>query len=238
MNLIVDIGNSFIKLAILDNGEIKSHSRNEKVKVSDITALYKKYRFERVIVSSVRKKDPYFVDHLIINYDTHVLSYKSKLPINNLYKTPKTLGKDRLAAVVAANHSYPNKNCLVIDIGTCIKYDYIDKLKNYHGGNIAPGVQLRLKSMHHFTSALPLVAKKWNAEILGVDTKSAIQNGAIWGIKLEIESFIKTLTQKMGSLTVILTGGGATYFGEIIESKIFVDSNLLLLGLEAILDYN
>ena len=92
--------------------------------------------------------------------------------------------------------------------------------------------------MHHFTSALPLVSRKWNEELLGSSTKSALQNGAIWGVKLEIESFIKTLTKKRGQMTVILTGGDASYFGERIESKIFVFPNFLLKGLNAILEHN
>ena len=140
--------------------------------------------------------------------------------------------------MVAAATSYPNKSTLVIDIGTCMTYDYLDKGKTYLGGNIAPGVELRLKAMHHFTSALPLVSRKWNEELLGSSTKSALQNGAIWGVKLEIESFIKTLTKKRGQMTVILTGGDASYFGERIESKIFVFPNFLLKGLNAILEHN
>ena len=112
-----------------------------------------------------------------------------------MYKTPATLGLDRLAAVVGAVNIYPKKNVLVIDIGTCMTYDYVDKYNNYHGGNISPGIELRLNAMHHFTSALPLVKRKKNKEMLGKSTKEAIQNGAVLGIKFEIERFIKTLTK-------------------------------------------
>ena len=160
------------------------------------------------------------------------------MPITNLYGTPKTLGLDRLAAVIGAASEYPKKKCLVVDIGTCMTYDYIDHKGNYYGGNIAPGAELRLMSMHHFTSALPLVKRKWNEEMLGKSTKTAIQNGAIWGMKLEIEGFIKTLTSKKGKITVLLTGGDASYFGEILDSEIFVASNLLLKGLHEILKFN
>lgn len=238
MNLIVDIGNSFIKLAIFSDGEMTFFKRYKKVNVYDLKQLKKKFDFEKVIISSVRKSHPYFVKHLIKKYKALVLSHKTKLPIVNKYGTPKTLGLDRIAVAVGAFIEYPKQNALIIDIGTCMTYDYIDKKGNYLGGNIAPGVELRLNAMHHFTSALPLVKRSWNAEILGKDTKSAIQNGAVWGVKLEIEAFIKTLTKKIGHLTVILTGGDATFFGEILDSKIFVDSYLLLKGLNEIIEYN
>ncbi len=239
MNLIVDIGNSFIKLAVLDSSnEVHFFQRYEKVLVRDIKKLAKKYGFTHSIVSSTRTGTPYFIEYINKHYKLIILSHTTKVPIKNKYGTPKTLGRDRLAAVVGASKLYPKKNVLVIDIGTCITYDYIDKKGQYWGGNIAPGVELRLQAMHHFTSALPLLKRKWNKDILGKSTTTAIQNGAVWGIKLEIESFIKTLTGKKGQMTVILTGGDASYFGELIDSEIFVDSNLVLKGLNDIIEYN
>ena len=239
MHLIIDIGNSFIKLAILDQAnEVHYYKRYDKVLVTDLKQLYKKFQFEKAIVSSTRTGRPYFLKYLEKHHGLVTLSHKTKLPITNKYGTPKTLGRDRIAAVVGAITAFPRKNCLVIDLGTCITYDFIDKKKTYWGGNIAPGVELRLKAMHHFTSALPLVDRKWNKNILGNSTLAALQNGAVWGIKLEIESFIKTLTDKKGQLTVILTGGDASYFGERLDSEIFVDSNLVLKGLNDILVYN
>lgn len=222
----------------MEAGEVTYLKRLKKVLVKDIKSLRKKYPFERCIVSSVRKTKPYFLDYLTKHHGLITLSHKTKVPVTNNYGTPKTLGLDRLAAVVGAASEYPGERALVIDIGTCMTYDFIDEKKRYWGGNIAPGVELRLQAMHHFTSALPLVKRKWNPEILGSSTKTAIQNGAVWGIKLEIESFIKTLTSKKGHLHVILTGGDATYFGELIESEIFVAPNLLLKGLNEILKYN
>ncbi len=159
------------------------------------------------------------------------------LPIKNLYKTPKTLGMDRLAGVMGAQAMYPGKNVLVMDLGTCIKYDFIDAKGCYHGGNIAPGLSMRLSSMHEMTGKLPLVAAKFNKEVLGKSTTEAMQNGAVWGIKLEIEGFIKTLTEKWGDITIILSGGDSNYFGEIIESKIFVCPDLILIGLNQTLNH-
>ena len=238
MYLIIDIGNTFIKLAIFQDGKIVYNKRVKKVLVRDIKAINKKYPFSASIVSSVRVKSAYFIEYLKKNHNLLELTHKTKVPIKNRYKTPRTLGLDRLAAVVGAANMYPKKNCLVIDIGTCMTYDFIDDKRNYFGGNIAPGVELRLMSMHHFTSALPLLKRKWHAEMLGDTTKSAMQNGAVWGVKLEIEAFIKTLTSKKGKMAVLLTGGDASYFGEIIDSEIFVAPNLLLKGLHDILEYN
>jgi type III pantothenate kinase len=238
MNLIVDIGNSFMKLAIYQDGELLEVSRHKKVLVKDIKALHAEYPFSRSIVSSVRKEKPYFLSYLAKHHKLLTLSHKTKVPIKNEYGTPQTLGLDRLAVMVAAAVTYPDQSALVIDIGTCMTYDYLEKGKTYLGGNIAPGVELRLKAMHHFTSALPLVSRSWNDAQLGMSTKEALQNGAVWGIKLEIEAFIKTLTKKRGKMTVILTGGDATYFGEHLDSKIFVAPNFLLKGLNAILEHN
>lgn len=238
MNLIADIGNSFIKLAVFDEDNILFLKRYKKVLVKDIKKIQDKFPFTYSISSNVRRTDPPFIKHLASNYHHLALSHKTKVPITNLYKTPKTLGLDRLAVAAGAAIIHPKKNVLVIDIGTCVTYDYVDKKAKYWGGNISPGVELRLRGMHEFTSALPLIKRKWNKAILGTTTKEAMQNGAVWGLKLEIEGFIKTLTRHKGSLVTILTGGDAAYFGEIVDSKIFVAPNFLLRGLDKILLYN
>ena len=238
MNLVVDIGNSRIKIAIF-NGKKLIHSQSGKsFLVKDLRSLEKKYAFKQSIMSSVRSKQPYFVQYLFRNYDLLVLDHKTKTGLKNHYKTPKTLGKDRLAASVGAANMFRNKNVLVIDLGTCIKYDFVSKEGVYEGGNIAPGLYMRLEAMHKFTSQLPLVKPKWNEDMLGKSTKEALQNGAVRGILFEITDFIKTLTKKKGRIHVILTGGDADFFARTLESKIFVDPNLVLKGLNDILLYN
>ncbi len=238
MNLIIDIGNTFIKLAIYNDDKLLFLERYKKVRVSDINDIRKKYPFQKAILSSVRRSHPYFIQHLQKNYHLTILSHKTKVPVKMVYKTPKTLGLDRLAAVVGALAAYPNKKILVIDIGTCMTYDYVDDKKIYHGGNISPGIELRLHAMHDYTSSLPLVKRKKHEDLLGKSTRHAIQNGAVWGVKLEIEAFIKILTKKHGRLMVILTGGDAIYFGDWLESKIFVNPNLVLDGLNHLLNTN
>lgn len=237
-NLVFDIGNTLIKVAVFNKRKCVFKKAYNRVLVRDIQALDDKFAINAAIVSSVRKKSPRFIQHLSKNYHLILLDYKTKIPIVNLYKTPKTLGLDRLAAVVGAHMNYPKKNNFVIDLGTCIKYDFIDNTGHYHGGNIAPGLEMRLEAMHQMTSKLPRVKKSKKNSILGRSTTEALQNGGVWGIKSEIEGFIKTLTKSKGKITVILTGGDAEYFGDMIESKIFVIPNLVLNGLNEILLYN
>lgn len=237
-NLIIDIGNTFIKLAVYQNQNLKYVVSKRKVLVGDIKKLNKKYGFKHAVLSTVRLNNPQFVQHLSKNYHLLILSHKTKLPIVNNYGTPMTLGLDRLAGVVGAHLKYPKKKVLLVDMGTCIKYDYIDDNGIYLGGNIAPGLEMRLESMHVMTSKLPRVKRSKKNELLGNSTTKALQNGAVLGIKCEIEGFIKTLTKKKGKIKVILTGGDAEYFGEMIESKIFVIPNLVLSGLNEILLFN
>jgi len=237
-NLVVDIGNSFIKLAIYKGKKIVYKESKKVVLVRDIKAIQEKYGFENVILSSVREKSQRFVQHLVKNYHLLLLSHKTRIPIVNTYKTPKTLGLDRLASAVGGYKEFPNKNVLIVDLGTCAKYDFVDKEGVYLGGNIAPGLEMRLESMHILTSKLPRVKRNDKNSLLGKSTTEALQNGAVLGLKSEIEGFIKTLTKKKGKITVILTGGDAEYFGKLVESKIFVIPNLVLKGLNEILLYN
>ena len=130
------------------------------------------------------------------------------------------------------------KGCLVIDAGTCITYDFIDSEGIYHGGNIAPGINMRLKAMFTFTESLPLVERKKLVSPIGKDTNSSLLTGGQLGAMLEMEGFIKLYKDKFGPLNVILTGGDANYFANKMKTKIFVNSNLVLVGLNQILNYN
>ena len=155
-----------------------------------------------------------------------------------MYETPETLGKDRLAAVVGASFLKPGKDILVIDAGTAITYDFINSKKQYLGGNIAPGINLRLRSLHEFTQRLPLVQVNSESPLLGVDTNSALVSGALYGIVFEIDGYISTLKIKYPQLSVFLTGGSTFYFDTKLKSPIFAEKNLVLIGLNRILQYN
>lgn len=166
------------------------------------------------------------------------LSHKTALPITNAYKTPETLGRDRLSVAVAAADLFPKKNCLIIDAGTCITYDFIDKKGVYHGGSIAPGIEMRLKAMNAFTANLPLIQRKKLSQTIGKDTETSIRTGAQHGATMEIEGNIEHYTALFGRLQVLLTGGDAKYFAKNLKTQIFVNQNLVLLGLNKILNYN
>lgn len=236
--LAIDIGNSFAKLAILKNGDIVHKERHHKLLVGNVNALHKKFGFSKAILSSTRVLDQRVITAIQRKYDIIILDHNTPIPIKNLYRTPETLGRDRLAAVIGAYVMYPKQNCAVIDLGTCNTFDLIDKNGNFHGGNISPGVDMKLKAMNHFTSKLPLPNRQFNDDPMGKDTTSALQNGAFWGTIFEIESFIHRMNALFTPLNVILTGGDAEIFGSKLNSKIFVAPNLVLVGLHEILKYN
>jgi len=224
MNLCIDIGNTRTKVAVFDQDEAVYFKAKKKWLVADFKKLISKHAIDASIISTVKKSRPSFFNYLNRNTSLIEFTHKTPVPISNKYGTPKTLGRDRLAAAIGAYASFPKKNNAIIDIGTCVKYDYIDKNGVYFGGNIAPGVEMRLKAMHHFTAALPSIKHKQPKNLLGLSTGEAMNNGAVLGVVFEIESFIRRLKAEKGSINVILTGGAASFFGEIVKSKIFVDS--------------
>jgi type III pantothenate kinase len=165
-------------------------------------------------------------------------TYQTPIPIRNLYRTPQTLGVDRLAAVIAAYTTKPHHPALVIDAGTCITYDFIDEHGQYQGGNISPGMEMRLKALHEFTSKLPKIEVSGETPDYGYSTETAIRSGVIRGIEHEISGYIQHLKKNYPSLLVFLTGGNEFSFDTNLKSGIFADGFLVLKGLNRILDYN
>jgi len=156
MNLCIDIGNSRTKLAVYDtdNSLIKLIIR-EEITVAKLDKVLKKYQIQHVIVSSVKKKQGKYKRILSSKVKFYMeLDATSSVPVSNLYESPETLGRDRLAAVVGASTNFPNSDILVIDAGTCVTYDLIDQHKNYFGGNILPGLEMRFKALAHYTDKL------------------------------------------------------------------------------------
>jgi type III pantothenate kinase len=238
LNLCIDIGNTFIKLAVVNKNEVLHKDVVRKVYVAQLKKIRERYDFRNVIVGASGRLPKSMMRHLEKNYHLLVLSAETDLPIEIGYKTPGTLGRDRVAAVVGANCIYPEHDNCVIDIGTCITYDVILKSKYYLGGNIAPGVELRLKAMNDYTANLPLVQRGNLDGFIGTTTEEALQNGATIGTLLEIKSFIEGIQQKYSRINVILTGGDADFFAKKINSKIFVNPNLVLIGLNEIMNFN
>lgn len=239
MNLCIDQGNSSSKIGIFDQNELIESVTVKELTLISILELINKYPINACILSSVILTNDDLLNELTANWpDTIVLSHETPIPVENRYKTPETLGKDRLAAVVGASFLKPDTDLLVIDAGTAITYDFIDAHNVYHGGNIAPGLDLRLRSLHEFTQKLPLVNATVDSPDLGNDTQSALISGALYGIVYEIDGYINHLKIKYPQLSAFLTGGSIFYFDTKLKNAIFAERNLVLIGLNRILQYN
>jgi len=167
-----------------------------------------------------------------------VLSAETPVPVNNLYKTPETLGKDRLAAVVGAHSLFPDKNILVLDAGTALTIDFIDKDGNYRGGNISPGLNMRFRALHEYTQKLFLQSQSDEYQFLGCDTASAITSGVQNGIIFEINYYIDHFVKQFPGLVTILTGGDVNFLVDKIKKYIFAEPNLVFIGLMKIIEFN
>lgn len=201
--------------------------------------FYKKYDIDKCIVSSVVDlKDEVKNNLKLIDVPVVEMNHKLKLPVNNLYSTPETLGSDRIAGIVGANYYYPDNDILVIDAGTCITYDFIDSSNNYLGGNISPGVDIRFKSLNSFTSRLPLLDNGGDCPLIGYNTETAIRAGVMRGAEFEVLGYISEMRNKYPELLVFLTGGYTFSFEISPKNKIFADKFLVLKGLNRLLEYN
>ena len=239
MKLIIDIGNSTCKMVAFRGDEPVDVIRAENGELSGIEEFVVKHKFTRGIVGSVRDLTA-SEEAALGNLKFPLLRFTpaTPVPITNRYRTPETLGSDRLAAVIGASSLKPGKDLLIIDAGTCITYEVIDARGNYWGGNIAPGMQMRLRALHEFTARLPLVEPDGEVPGMGYDTETAIRSGVLRGMKYEIEGYIKSMRSKFPNLLVFLTGGDNINFDTNIKNIIFSDKYIVPRGLNKILDYN
>ena len=226
------------KVALFSENELISKS---KFTYSDVNLFYAwlekiNEKNINIIVSSVVNQT-IDLSKLSINRVIY-LDENTELPIINDYETPKTLGNDRLANAVAANSLNPNQNSLVIDMGTCIKYDLINSKGIYLGGNISLGLTMRYKALNHFTDQLPLLNPSNFKNTHGIDTESSIRCGIELAIEHEINGFIDRYTTEFKPLTIFMTGGDLKYFDKSFKNDIFANSDLTLIGLNEILRHN
>lgn len=240
MNLVIDVGNTLIKLGVFDLGQLKLRKTCSKTEVSQvITEISESHPdIKNTIVASVGNLADDLLAKLQEHYSVLHLDQKTKVPFENKYSTPQTLGVDRIAVISAAAQQYPNKNVLVIDAGTCITYDFIGSDNLYHGGAISPGISLRYKSLNSFTEKLPLLNAECPKNLIGDSTATSIHSGVVNGVLYEIDGFIENYKAKTADLTVILTGGDTHFLRDSIKNDIFANSNFLLEGLNHILEYN
>lgn len=239
MNLIIDVGNTRIKTAVFDDSKmIHNESLTNDSFVSEAKKIIKKYKCTSAIISSVGSVNKSQIDELRAEINLIELDYNTKVPFVNKYATPKTLGVDRIALVSSAIATYPNKNVLIIDTGTCITYDFVNNEGNYYGGAISPGLQMRYKALNVFTEKLPLLEPSEKFELLGNSTETSIHSGIINGVINEIDGIIKQYRKKNTDLTVVLTGGDVNFLSNRLKNSIFANPNFLLEGLNTILTYN
>ncbi|MDD7886539.1 type III pantothenate kinase [Flavivirga sp. 57AJ16] len=240
MNLIIDVGNSFVKLAVFEEGMLK---HKEVVRLNfvleGINILKEKYiSIKKAIISSVGKLNKGDIKAISKSFDVMILDANIKLPFKNLYATPNTLGVDRIALVCASVEQFSNNNVLIIDAGTCITYDFVTAKNEYIGGAISPGLRMRYKSLNNLTVNLPLLESEIPKSITGNSTNESIHSGVVFGILKEIEGIIDEYRRKYSDLTVILTGGDTNFLSKQLKSSIFANSNFLLEGLNFILQFN
>lgn len=236
INLIVDMGNTRIKTGVFKGQKLEYvnfFDSPDQIKLKEIP--------EKVIISNVSR---FKIDELpdsIIDRNPLVFDRSTKIPVEIVYDSPETLGLDRIAGVVGAFNEFPDSSCLVIDLGSCITYDLINNKGQFLGGVISPGLKMRFRAMNQFTGNLPDLTQSWkDIELLkiGKTTKGCMVKGGIEGILHEIGGFVRNFEEEIGDLNVIMTGGDSSVFESIIKAPIFVRPNLVVAGLNRILNYN
>ncbi|WP_033960046.1 type III pantothenate kinase [Psychroserpens jangbogonensis] len=240
MNLIMDVGNTLVKLAVFqDNVLFEKVTTQHDGFLKAVKQVLNKYPIiSNGIISSVGKLNKEDVQVVESEIDLLILKSETKQPFKNLYKTPKTLGVDRIALVSASIRQFSNSNVLIIDAGTCITYDFINTNNEYFGGAISPGIRLRYHSLHNLTANLPLLESELPESLIGNTTNSSIHSGVVFGVLKEIDGVINDYKEKYSDLTVILTGGDTNFLSKQLKNGIFANSNFLLEGLNFILEYN
>jgi type III pantothenate kinase len=235
---VLDAGNTRVKIAEFQRDELVGVRVFDYINEGELFAYLASIKNSCSLLSGVVEEDS-LTRIADVWLPTVRLNATTPLPISlEKYKTSSTLGVDRIANAVAGHHFSGGKNALVIDIGTCLKFDFVDEKGNYHGGSIAPGVALRFKSMNDYTANLPLIEEYEQSALVGDSTKNSLMSGVINGMTAEIDGFIERYTQQFPQLTIFLTGGDAILFDNALKSSIFVDQNFTLKGLFLILKHN
>lgn len=238
MNLVIDIGNTLVKAALFQNSELFEikifHSVSELLSDNNFIKQAK-----NAIIGSVVDDLESFYSSLNTKIPTLIFNSQTVTPLSNLYTSSATLGSDRFAASVGAHTLYPNSNVLVIDAGTCIKYNFTNSKNEYLGGAISPGIEMKFKALEYFTSKLPLINfDRSYTELIGENTKNSILSGVLNGSVAEIDGLISDYKSKFPDIICILTGGDSEFLAKRLKNSIFTHQNLVLKGLNDILNYN
>jgi len=236
--LCFDFGNTRLKAAVFESNVLEEVVTLPNDETHTINALLDRTKADRSILSSVINHNPELEDLLAQKTKFHKLNHHSKLPFTTPVGKPETIGADRLALCAAAVHLFPNSHNLVVGLGTCITFNFINKYHEFLGGSISPGMEIRFRSLQEFTAKLPLIKKEWSFPLIGYDTKTNILSGVILGMATEIHGVIDLYAERYGNFNVLLTGGDTPHFVSYLKKKIFADPDLLFKGLYAIGENN
>ena len=238
VTLCFDFGNTRKKVAVFEGNQIKQVISIQDDTDETLRILLDEFHPQKTIVSSVIHHNPNIETILAQNTKFHLLSHATQLSFTTPVGKPQSIGTDRLALASAVTDLYPGKHVLVIALGTCVTYNFINKYSEFIGGAISPGLEMRLKSLQYYTAKLPLVKAYSYAPVLGYDTETNILSGVLIGMSHEIEGFIADYKQKFKNFNVVLTGGDIQHLALHLKSKIFADPDLLFKGLYAISEKN
>jgi type III pantothenate kinase len=237
MEIVVDIGNTRTKVALFNEDKLIEFFSFSNLPSEEVLSTISSFRPDKGIISTVSNDKNVWIN-FFPDVDWVNFSSATALPFKNRYDTPQTLGLDRIALAAAAHSEFSGKNVLIIDAGTCITFDFINKEGEYLGGAISPGLHMRMKALNYFTARLPLAELVNNTPLTGRNTTECIQSGVINGIVFEINGSISTYKAQFHELEVVLTGGDTFMLAPLIKNSIFAHPNFLLEGLHAILRYN
>ena len=238
-NLVIDIGNTYTKIAVFKLNELLAVMQFETVDPDTLDNFLNNYQIDRAIISSVKKHVEPWQTGLEAKMPVTYFNALINSGIQNHYLTPETLGTDRLAAVIGASHTYPELNSLVITGGTAITYDYVDAAGNYFGGSISPGLNMRYKALNYYTAGLPLISTDAAFDAAyGDSTETAIRSGVQNGIKYELLGFMESYKANNPQLNIVLSGGDSIFFDTLLKNSIFapyikIEPYLVLKGLNA-----
>jgi type III pantothenate kinase len=238
VTLCLDFGNTRKKAAVFHEAEMKEAVVMTDDSIETIESLINRFHPQKSILSSVIDHNKTIEALLAAKTKFHQLDHRTKLPFTTPVGKPETIGADRLALAAAAVHYYPKKNNLVIGLGTCITYNFINKFHEFIGGAISPGMEMRLRSLNQFTAKLPLINAESNVPLIGYDTKTNILTGVVMGMAKEMDGFINAYKEKFRNFNVLLTGGDLVHLASHLKNKIFADPELIFKGLYAISEVN
>ena len=240
MNLVIDIGNSKVKFFLFENNKtIHKEICDNTDFTKTLDSISNRNKIKNVITSSVSSNhDQYIIESLNNSKCISLSNDNLLIPFKNNYRTKNSLGQDRIALVSSAIYHYPNQDNLIIDLGTCITYDFVDSNKTYHGGAISPGFQLRYSSLNTHTSNLPLLEFEETENLIGSTTDESIHSGIYNGVIAEVNNYIDLLKKEYPNLNVIIVGGFSKFLLNRIKNAIFADQDFLAQGLNYIINYN